>query len=309
MDTPNKLTNERSEGSATRTPFGEKAVEELQWKEELLLSATPGLKRKTQVAHMIGRVGSDPDDLKAYLRDLSSVLVSQEKRNLTSYLVEATGSPQDHDLREQTDAHSLSKFVFSQLHNTGFRSKARKVGQISIRDTQLHSPLERNSSLADATDYTVNEIPSPTLEYHEPILSPPTLSTDVAGLQEESGNNHTDTSSHSDSTSDSDSVVLEPLPMGQLKRSLRPFMALNNIILNKNSWRVLQNASDTLLERLGQGLTDENNRMIPDRQNILNVFERYEVIPNHATNDDLFELCGRYLPLEDLNSLEMSLFL
>ncbi|CCC70878.1 hypothetical protein NCAS_0F03940 [Naumovozyma castellii] len=87
MNTPKKNNDSYSDSSELITPFKERALEEQKIKEQLVLSATPGLRRRLEMESNLEPLQNDRDEVKSYLRDLSSALVSQG-RNLTKLLNE-----------------------------------------------------------------------------------------------------------------------------------------------------------------------------------------------------------------------------
>ncbi|CCD23656.1 centromere-binding protein CNN1 NDAI_0B06250 [Naumovozyma dairenensis CBS 421] len=95
MSTPRKYNDALSDNnSEIITPFKERALEEQRIKEQLLLSATPGLRRRLEIQSTFEPLATDPNEIKSYLRDLSSALLSQGK-NLTKLLNEEVVSIDD----------------------------------------------------------------------------------------------------------------------------------------------------------------------------------------------------------------------
>lgn len=308
MRTPKKSEDIKSEGSPLRTPFHERAIEEQRLKEELLLTSTPGLKKKPAYFNETKIITNDPADVRSYFRDLSSVLVSQNKKDLTSrlaeegglsYFDEKTEIPSSVDKEENLSmlgqASSLMERVFENLQPTEFRSKSRKVIRpVVIKDVEL-LPYK---AVSEEPSFDIIDTDTPVIESKlEDDARKPITEEGMLSDYEES------------ISMDTDPEEIDPLPMTKLKKSMHLFMAQNNIVFDKKSWPFLQKASELLIEKISEELMDDEKRLVPDRQNILEVFEGYEILPEHATNEELFELCCKYLPLEDLNILEMSLFL
>lgn len=98
---------------------------------------------------------------------------------------------------------------------------------------------------------------------------------------------------------------LQPL---QLRHMIRPYLLQDDILLVQSSWKYLQKLSGKLIDHITADLRDDYGKITLDRQHIIWLFERYNIINQSATNEELFELCRRYLPLEDLNELEIALF-
>lgn len=320
MDTPRRFKDPDSDSLAT-TPFRERALQEQKLKEELLLSGTPGWRKKSPERN-VDTVSKNPSEVKKYLRDLSSVLASQG-RNLTSYLAEQASTQE-----EQTDSEiklspqalsplkshrSIAESVFSQLESTVQRPKIRKIDNVVIRDVER--PLVQEDQLSWLETSPIPSIRGPSnveaglpvqeLGYEEGAIEQDGLEPS----QQVSPKIESPQSLESDRSSvGSEPEMIEPLNITRLKHFFNQFMDQNGIKLGSGSWRSLQDASMKLTETLAKDFL-EDNRIVMDRQNILKTLGRFEIVPQGATNDDLFELCCKYLPLEELNELEMALFL
>lgn len=308
MRTPKKSDDIKSEGSPLRTPFHERAIEEQRLKEELLLTSTPGLKRKTTYFNETKIIANNPDDVKSYFRDLSSVLVSQNKKDLTSRLAEEgefsymdekpeilDSNSKQENFSKLGQASSLMERVFEQLQPTEFRSKSRKVSRpVVIKDVEL--PSDEAMSKEPSFDIIDTDTPVAENRLEDDAEKPITEEAMLSDFEESI-------------SLDTDPEEIDPLPMRKLKKSVHLFMTQNNITFDKESWPFLQKASQMLTERITEELLDDEKRLVPDRQNILEVFERYKILPERSTNEELFELCCKYLTLEDLNILEIALFL
>ncbi|CAR31079.1 hypothetical protein ZYGR_0P03850 [Zygosaccharomyces rouxii] len=321
MDTPKRFNDPGSDFLAT-TPFRERALQEQRLKEELLSSATPGWRRKSPERH-VDAISKDPSEVKEYLRDLSSVLVSQG-RNLTSFLAEQVSTQDDQADTEiksspkeptpQKPHYSIAESVLSQLESGIRKPKIRKIDGLVIKDKartpfqEDHLP-ERQMSLQESVrspSVVEESIPIPEDDYEdEPLVENGLDPSPLASAPIESPQGF-----ESDQSSvDSEPETVDPLNITRLKHSLGQFMNENDIKLGQGSWRSLQDASVTLVERLAKHFTEEDRKIVLDRQSILKMLEQFEIVPLRATNDDIFEMCCKYLPLEDLNELEMGLFL
>ncbi|CCF60088.1 hypothetical protein KAFR_0J00200 [Kazachstania africana CBS 2517] len=82
------------------TPFKERALEEQRLKEALLLSVTPGLKRRLEIQASIEPLHNDPFEIRSYLRDLSSAIITQGSKNLYSKLDEERQHDKEDELNE-----------------------------------------------------------------------------------------------------------------------------------------------------------------------------------------------------------------
>lgn len=309
MNTPTKYEDERAKTPGATTPFREQAMEERRLKDELLLSATPGLERRPKV-YVDSRIDShDPAEVKSYLRDLSDVLVLRDKRNLTDVLanedrliaedsLEIAGDEPGSVAESVEEPEStLKETVFRNLESGKHRLKMRRVLEPLVIKDRDKTPETENTHLPE-----LELEPEPVLEHVEDNYVVEEATPDVPERPEP-------VTIDDSSFTDSDPEEFEPLTTFQVKQCLRPIVEREEMELTKQSWTALQRASETLLRRIGKELLDEDNRIIPDRQNILQAFEKLKVVPKNSTNEALFEVCCKYLPLEDLNDLETSLFL
>lgn len=322
MDTPTKFGGDTSRNAGVTTPFRERAIEERRLKDELLLSATPGLKRRSELQSDSGLVGNDPVEAKSYLRDLSAVLVLQDKRNLTEVLAQEDELPPaetlevSDDVQESADVpvSDLRGAVFAELKLGSHRSKVRKILRpIVIEDTNTaHDEFELGSeelgiveigeSAPEPTDVKLHDDDAyERLNSEEPAME---QLAPAAGFEEQESIVIDEMS-----LTDSEPEDLEPLPKFQIKQMLRPFIDREGVQLKGQSWTALQKASETLVKGIALELLDEEKRIVPDRQNILQAYKKFKVISPNSTNEALFEVCCKYLTLEDLNQLEASLFL
>ncbi|EDO15382.1 hypothetical protein Kpol_460p17 [Vanderwaltozyma polyspora DSM 70294] len=97
----------------------------------------------------------------------------------------------------------------------------------------------------------------------------------------------------------------EPL---QLRDMIRPFLTEHNVKLTNESWKYLEMISEPFLEEISNELTDEFGKISLDRQSIIILLQKYKLVSQECTNDELFNLCTQYFPLEDINSIELALF-
>ncbi|QLQ80041.1 hypothetical protein HG537_0D00410 [Torulaspora globosa] len=279
------------------TPFRERAIEERRLKEELLRSATPGLKRRPGPWSREGRVLEDPVELKSHLRDLSAALALQEGRNLTNVLMEE--SERDSELK----GSELKDSVFSLLKADRTRPKIRKV--------QTPIVIQNVEEVFDAPE-AQDDLPSSV----EPLERADNSITVVSGSDEvykEPGvvlQDDLNEVSYSDDSYGDDSEPDEPEPLmaSRLRRCLSLYMEREGMRLGKTGWRTLQTASEALLKGMMQEMKDDQGRIVPDRQSILRTFVKFDLLAPNAGNEALFEICCKYLTLEDLNKLEAALF-
>lgn len=339
MDAPNKSEGLgfSDDGEALgSTPFRERAVQEQKLREELLSRGTPGLQKKSP-ARGAESISQNPNEVKEYLRDLSSVLVTQG-RNLTSFLTEqALIKDEEAEETEETEVrqassppiewkgkslesaqHSIADAVFSQLEAKRHKPKIRKLDTVVIKDIEgFGKPSVKRS------EWQSRWSPGP----RTPTKIEDSLPVQEVGIQddlpmldsvEESkdhplasrGNSVDLVSDGSDQSSEKSAAdTIEPLTITKLKLLLGPFMSQNGINFGAGSWRTIQDLSVTLMQEMSRKLSEDHGKIVVNRQNILKMLELYEIVPLNATNEDLFELCSRYLPLENLNELEMALFL
>lgn len=335
MDTPSKCgrTGSLGEGALESTPFRERALQEQKLREELLLSETPGLQRRTPARHL-ETISRKPSEVKEYLRDLSSVLVSQG-RNLTSFLTEQASikdetETQTPDIKDETTRealikqssdpfdptspekphHSIADTVFSQLETKRHKPKIRKIDDVVIKDiVKPEEQPERQAELL-SDPKTPTEVGSslsvPELPFQDELPTQDVLKESVQPRQVREVIPGSDESS--DSGEDLAPEEVEPLTITKLKLALGLFMNQNDIKFGPGAWRTLQDSSTALMRELAKKFSQDGGRLVVDRQNLLNTLQLYEIIPFNASNEELFELCTKYLPLERLNELEMDLF-
>ncbi|SJM87011.1 uncharacterized protein ZBIST_3200 [Zygosaccharomyces bailii] len=340
MDTPSKSsrTSSSEDGALESTPFRERALQEQKLREELLLSETPGLQRRTPARHL-ETISRKPSEVKEYLRDLSSVLVSQG-RNLTSFLTEQASIKDETetqtDIEKPPDTkdkltrqaaintssdpfgstspekphHSIADTVFLQLETKRHKRKIRKIDDVVITDivkpeglpeSQADSQSDPKTPTEAGSSLSVPELPfqdePPTLDVLEESVEPRQVREVIPGSDESSYN--------SEGLAPEE---IEPLTITKLKLALGLFMNQNDIKFGPGAWRALQDSSTALMRELAKKFSQDSGRLVVDRQNLLNTLQLYEIIPFNATNEELFELCTQYLPLERLNELEMALF-
>ncbi|QLL33067.1 hypothetical protein HG536_0D05890 [Torulaspora globosa] len=300
MDTP-RGSRDVSDGQTSRgTPFRERAIEERRLKDELLRSATPGLKRRPESWIDESRVREDPVELKSYLRDLSAVLALQERRNLTNVLMEEDRGVLESDPAAGTSSVNVLKdSVFSLLKADRARPKIRKVQTpIVIQDVE---------SVSDTPEAFV-DLPS-SVESLAPVENSFTVASgQPEGVYEEPGVVQQDDLSDDSYSEVSEPDEPEPLTTSRLRRCLSLYMESEGMRLGKAGWRALQTASEALLKGMAQEMRDDEGRIVPDRQSILRAFVKFEVLAPNSSNEALFEVCCKYLTLEDLNKLEAALF-
>lgn len=319
METPSRSQDASGEDAGRWTPFRERAVEERRLRDELALSATPGLKRRLEPWNDASRVRREPEELKSYLRDLSAVLALQEGKNLTQVLAnaeeQAPGGPEQVSESEAelnwSPKNDLKDSVFSSLapyDRSG--AKLRRVqSPLVIRDAERVAERveERVLDVKEAPVLAAEPIYDDfagfdAQEDGEPLTEAPDEQEDLK-LEPEPHN----LSEESFST-DSEPDEPEPLSTSRLRRCLALYIEKEDLRIGKQGWTALQRASESLLKGMAQEMKDEEDRIIPDRQHILSAFERFRVIPPNSGNEALFEICCKYLTLEDLNTLESALF-
>ncbi|AQZ16869.1 CNN1 (YFR046C) [Zygosaccharomyces parabailii] len=341
MDTPSKSsrTGSLDDGALESTPFRERALQEQKLREELLFSETPGLQRRTPARHL-ETISRKPSEVKEYLRDLSSVLVSQG-RNLTSFLTEQASikdeTESQADIEKPPDIkdeltqeavvkkssdpfgsaspekphHSIADTVFLQLETKRHKPKIRKIDDVVIKDIVKPAGLPESQADSLSDPKTPKEggssLSVPELPFQEELPIQDVLEESVQPRQVHEVIPGSDESSYSGE--DLAPEEIEPLTITKLKLALGLFMNQNDIKFGPGAWRTLQDSSTKLMRELAKKFSQDGGRLVVDRQNLLNTLQLYEIIPFNASNEELFELCTKYLPLERLNELEMALFL
>lgn len=310
MDTPRKANDVSDEGSERWTPFRERAIEERRLKDELLLSATPGLKRRIKRWDDERKMANDPQELKSYLRDLSTALAVQKRKNLTSVLIDEDrqrpGEPvkrleNESDSRLQAERGVyLKDSVFSLLQASRSRSKVRRVeSPIVIQEADGMSSADGllGSAEAESNPESTIEVTHPLADIDSPDAPELPVFKDEESMAGDS------------EVTDSEPEEPEPLSTSRIRRCLRLYTKQEDLKLSKGAWSALQRASESLVGGIAKEMRDDEGRIMLDRQNILRAYEKFKLVTPNSGNEALFEICCKYLTLEDMNKLEAALFL
>lgn len=177
--------------SVILTPFKERALEEQRRRDSLILSLTPGLRRRNEVQASVAPLNNDKIEVRTYLRDLSSALASRDGgRNLTQALLSTSGAAAEEEDMEEEPAHGFNTSVnsFNAAQGSfleGIRSPGREeiaveTGSVvqSPEPTRgiVQSP-EPGESVAQSAEATVS--PTHSSETQERNTLPLTLSQQI----------------------------------------------------------------------------------------------------------------------------------
>ncbi|GMM57048.1 hypothetical protein DAKH74_036640 [Maudiozyma humilis] len=177
--------------SVILTPFKERALEEQRRRDSLILSLTPGLRRRNEVQASVAPLNNDKIEVRTYLRDLSSALASRDGgRNLTQALLSTSGAAADEEDMEEEPAHgfntSVNSFNAAQgsflegIRSPGREEIAAETGSVvqSPEPTRsiVQSP-EPGESVAQSAEATVS--PTHSSETQERNTLPLTLSQQI----------------------------------------------------------------------------------------------------------------------------------
>ena len=162
--------------SVILTPFKERALEEQRRRDSLILSLTPGLRRRNEVQASVAPLNNDKIEVRTYLRDLSSALASRDGgRNLTQALLSTSGAAAEEEDMEEEPAHGFNTSVNSFNAAQGsFLEGIRFPGHEEI--------AVETASVVQSAEPTRSNVQSPELgesvaQSAEPAVSPTHSST------------------------------------------------------------------------------------------------------------------------------------
>lgn len=103
---------------------------------------------------------------------------------------------------------------------------------------------------------------------------------------------------------------VKPIRLSQLRHLVTPVINEDVFSLSNDSLRMLQQVSTEFIEKLSQDLKSlvARDTITLNRSLIITLLQKYNIVSDTPSNQELFELCCEYLPLEELNVLEIALF-
>ncbi|AGO13392.1 AaceriAFR256Cp [[Ashbya] aceris (nom. inval.)] len=299
------MSREEFSSTVERTPVKENAEEKLRLREEAFLASTPGwqphgTRRRIELAR-------DPQQLRHYLRELSSVLVN----------VSESAVPSSAQAEPGTDAHAgapagqggkiargarLAQDVFGNLP-PGYERKARRLN--SSLPVVIQSASEASPDVMPEGDSDVLQ--------DLPVGGPPAADGGTSSPQWYEQLDIGDISdAESEATVNEGSADLgresRGLPLALLRRLVAPTVDRGGYHLRAQALERLQQVAAELAQSLGRDLRRVDGAVVVDRAALVRTFANHGVLGRTAGNMELFRLCQRYLPLEALNSMESALF-
>lgn len=101
---------------------------------------------------------------------------------------------------------------------------------------------------------------------------------------------------------------IKPLGIKKLQDMFQNFLTSNDIKLKDKTWKALQEVSSTIVRTMASDLDNGSGLIIPKRTKIIEMLQKYQVIPLDATDSEMFAICSSYLTVEEMNELEMVWF-
>ncbi|AEY97940.1 FAFR256Cp [Eremothecium gossypii FDAG1] len=299
------MSREDLSSTVERTPVKENAEEKRRLREEAFLASTPGWQPPSTRRRI--ELTRDPQKLRHYLRELSSVLVN----------VSESPVPSSAQAEPGTDAHAgnpagqggkiargarLAQDVFGNLP-PGYERKARRL----------------NSSLPVVIQSASEDAPAVTLEGEPDMMQDlPAAGGPAAGAGTSSPQwyEQLDIGEMSEAESEASASersaeagsVARSLPLSLLRRLVGPTVDKGGYYLRAQALERVQQVAAELVQSLAQDLRRVDGAVVVDRSALVRIFANHGVLGGTAGNLELFRLCQRYLPLEVLNSMESALF-
>ncbi|AET38303.1 centromere-binding protein CNN1 Ecym_2588 [Eremothecium cymbalariae DBVPG len=304
-----------------KTPVRQNAEEKQRLKEEVVLQSTPGWRSDERTK--LKRLPKEPEQLKSYLKELSSVLVN------LSDTYEAPDSGNDRlEVEGIVDGDksrvlNLSQDVFSSLRGYNERKIRRLNSSAPIVIDKNEESKVGLSLRSSASEHGLLDIGKQAIYDVENDLELNAISSysysDEDGDDDDDnysggmGNSRNETGIDATSTkSDLNGEGVQPLPMAVLKGLVATTINKENYSLPRESLKIFQELSLSLLESVARELkylTKEGHSSVLDRSMLLQIYENHHLrYHGTLTNKDLFRLCQQHLPLEALNSIEIALF-
>ncbi|KAG0672323.1 hypothetical protein C6P45_003007 [Maudiozyma exigua] len=101
---------------------------------------------------------------------------------------------------------------------------------------------------------------------------------------------------------------IKPLGIKKLQDIFQNFMRSNDIKIRDKTWKTIQDASSTIVQKMANDLDNGSGLLIPKRTKIIELLQKYQVIPLDATDSEIFAICSPYLTVEEMNELEIDWF-
>lgn len=293
-----------SDNKITQTPVKQNAIKDQQLRDKWIIGSTPGLNQNYSSYKSISSLNNS-GMLKNYLRELSSVLV-----NLDDTIRNQNDSPLQNDkymticekgnVNFQKESCNLFQESFSNVRNNE-RRKLRKINNnmnLIIHDSFIQNEFEKSDSSIEES----NQIESPGI-FKEELDS-------ISGSSKEEALVFLSTASL-DFPIEIDSSNLNPMSTSSLKYLITSNLNKGRYTLPQVSLKTLQSISLDIIKLIAAevNLNSFNNSIILDRSLLLQVFSKLNVISKNAKNQELFDLSSKYLSQENIDELEIALFL
>lgn len=192
MYTPRKYDIHDRLESDIVTPFKGRALEEQRLRDALLLSTTPGLKRRLEIQSSIAPLHNNANDIKLYLRDLSSALALQGK-NLMNKLGEEETKPLEEErlLLEMSQPDTIIKATPKrQYHMSGEFDDVSDINSLQKPGALHEIEPEEPKTLSQLVFSQLKDVRKSTkIRKLEPINIRDVSSTDRPGFGEDHDQN------------------------------------------------------------------------------------------------------------------------
>lgn len=101
---------------------------------------------------------------------------------------------------------------------------------------------------------------------------------------------------------------IKPIGIKKLQDMFQNFMKSNDIKIRDKTWKTMQDVSSTIVQKMANDFDNGSGLLIPKRTKIIELLQKYQVIPLDATDSEIFAICSPYLTVEEMNELEMDWF-
>ncbi|AMD22668.1 HHL102Wp [Eremothecium sinecaudum] len=270
---------------------------------DAILLSTPGWLNAEASSPV--KAGNDAQKVRLYLKELSSALLNSGKVSSSmqvlvdekSFVEEERKRSNSRSVEREWRGLNLSQEVFSGLGEYGGRK---------LRRLNISVPIEiRSDEEMDDGDISIGSIVAEVSDVVDDLSAVGDLSSPINGYRGEDLEEFEE--------------IEDNMPSSAPMLSAKSLRALVTSIVNEGNYAMppeavkrLRKLSGVLARSVAEDIhatCSESGSKVIDRAVLLRVFDKYGIInEDDVTNQDLFGLCQRYLPVEALNSLELHLF-
>ncbi|QEU58781.1 Cnn1 [Kluyveromyces lactis] len=245
------------------------------------------------------------EGLKGVLSELSSVLVHEEANDSE---LQTKSSGQQGNLTE-VNTYNFSQDVFNKLSESN-RTKQRKLR--ATEDISIVAEKEDITVYKTALSEDENERDGIPL-----FVQDSSIFSDIVDEEDDNANATPlyDRKQKLTSVEENHNATNYKFPSHELRHLMAAFLCQSShskkFTLPSKSAEELKIIISDFIDSLARSISNmiankETNSL--DRPTILKLFSKFGTVNGKTTNQELFEICKRYLNLEDLNELEISLF-